>query len=562
MLQTVTLANTFPHRSSPFNISPGYNPVAQIPSGKIAQATNIRPGYNPGYEVVALKIALQYDIILWKNIRCTATEAAGCFDHSLKIRSTEHHQAQKRLDMYQDNNSLIEIVVSPDDHSKLNTYENLLSKDDQSLAFPNVNDIPWLFENPIASLNHNHAKILQLLVDAERQIAQYKKRLSAKEHSKKTKERIRSLIQAEEHNFNVVRKLLSPFLSYKPHQVDVLEALGARTAFSQRIDAYGNTVFRDWGRTEEEDEINHKALAFIESTLPGSLNFQTLVILGPGAGRLPIDFARHFKPKISIACDLNPMLLLMAQEMYRGQKIEFYEIPNIPKNFENSTVKSKLSMKGEPPQEFYFLLADALRLPFAKESADIVLTPWFIDIIHQDLDHFLGQLNRVISTGGHWISFGPLHFDSRDIDQKYSFDEIKIMAHKKGFEIEAHKADIMPYLASPASAYQRFDQVHCIVAKKVKDISPPSPYQAYLPEWILDPTQKIPVLDRFGQLSAGHKIRKDILDQVDGSRSIQDLSIILKDGYGMTDEHANSTILGFFTEIFEDELAKTRKGLG
>ena len=274
-----------------------------------------------------------------------------------------------------------------------------------------------------------------------------------------------------------------------------------------------------------------------------------------------MDLCRLLRPDVAIACDINPFATLMAQNIYQGGRFDYFEFPGIPKDFESSALKRQLAMTKPRPEHFYFLLADALNFPFKKDSMDLVFTPWFIDIIHQDFSVFISQLNPVIKEGGYWISFGPLHFDHRGPEGRYSFEEIKILAEKNGFAIESHGCEFMPYLMSPGSAYQRHDQVHCIVAKKVKTVDKPEQNTKYLPEWILDPSIPVPAEEYILNLQASHGLRSQILNQVDGKRSILDIIPEIGKALGLPHDQAVQMVLGYLTEVYEQQIQDQFRGL-
>ena len=450
--------------------------------------------------------------------------------------------------------AFLPLLVSPDDGSELVLNQGHLQKADQSLAFPNINGIPWLFERPASSLAQWQARS-QMTVNGNQDLIQdLKNQTSRKGVSKKTVERLKAIIKGTEHNNSVLTNLLGSLFVYQLGQLDTIDALLGRPSFTQNLRSYQNIIYRDWAFRDEEYKANRQALDFVAGTIPGEVEFGKTLVMGPGACRLPMDLARQFRPELTLACDINPMLLLMAQAMLQGQTIPYYEFPGAPRDFASFAVKRQLKMEAPPPENFYFVLGDALRQPFKENSMDVVVTPWFIDIIYQDFSDFIVNLNRVIKEGGYWINFGPLLFDHRDYSGRYSFEEIKIMAEKNGFVFESHKVESFSYMASPASAYQRADLLHCMVVKKVKNTGKLLTNPRYLPEWITEPSQPVPMSQEIAKSCASHGIYGGILSLVDGKRSIQEIAQYLMTNHGLPQDQAVNTLLGYFTELYEKEL--------
>ena len=456
--------------------------------------------------------------------------------------------------MLQNNEDLLSVLVAPDDQSGLVMSGPCLAKSD-GRTYPAIPGIPWLFEKPVPALLHWQAKVRLEQENLANRIREGKAKLPLPALNGKTRDRIRQIIKGQERNLKALSDLMGPLLQQEETGVAALEMLAGRSAAQQQLFAYENVVFRDWGWQGGEHDRNQAALAFMEDHIPASVEFGRTLVLGAGACRFPIDFARRYRPDMTIACDINPFLLLVARTILGGGTLEYYEIPAVPKDFASAAVRRKLRMTDENPDNFYLVLADALRPPFSSGSMDVVLTPWFVDIVNVDFAGLAGHLNGLLKEGGHWICWGPLHFNNRGIEGLYSLDEVKILAKKAGFEITTHAVTRQDYLSSPASALHRSDQVHCIVAKKIKSTSVALPEEAgkNVPEWILNPSQPIPRNQGIAAHLARHTLRQEILSLVDGARSIRELTPLLTDKYGLNKDQALTTLLGFFTELYEEE---------
>ena len=110
-----------------------------------------------------------------------------------------------------------------------------------------------------------------------------------------------------------------------------------------------------------------------------------MLVLGAGAGRLAYDIHDNFDCAMTVAMDFNPMLMLVAQTVTRGDTLELYEFPIAPQGFDDGAVKRTLSAPKALDDGFQLVLGDALRAPFRAGAFDTIVTPWLIDIIDDDL---------------------------------------------------------------------------------------------------------------------------------------------------------------------------------
>ena len=111
-----------------------------------------------------------------------------------------------------------------------------------------------------------------------------------------------------------------------------------------------------------------------------------------------------------------------------------------------------------------------MNLIFNKNSFDTVITPWFLDVIPQTIVEYLKRINAVLKKEGHWIYFGPSSFHKNSIEQQYSGKEIKAIALAQGFEVVKEFYTEVPYLQSPNSGQQRFENVLYLSCRKGKKI--------------------------------------------------------------------------------------------
>jgi hypothetical protein len=128
--------------------------------------------------------------------------------------------------------------------------------------------------------------------------------------------------------------------------------------------------------------------------------------------------------------DFNPLLILVANQMAKGDRLSMYEFPIAPKSLEDDAVLRKLSAPERAGENFHLVLGDALRAPFAAGSFDTVVTPWLIDIITEDLPVFAARINRLLRNNGRWVNFGSLAFSDPGRARRYSPEETKAIARR------------------------------------------------------------------------------------------------------------------------------------
>ena len=103
------------------------------------------------------------------------------------------------------------------------------------------------------------------------------------------------------------------------------------------------------------------------------------------------------------------------------------------------------------PEVFHFFLADGTEPPFADQTFDTVVTPWFIDQVPTDLEALLRRVHGLLVPGGRWINHGPLIYrpDALRIARWYSRQEIFDLAGAVGFRMGASESASQPHLVSP-----------------------------------------------------------------------------------------------------------------
>jgi ubiquinone/menaquinone biosynthesis C-methylase UbiE len=123
-----------------------------------------------------------------------------------------------------------------------------------------------------------------------------------------------------------------------------------------------------------------------------------------------------------------------------------------------------LRAPSKPANEFQYVLADATRLPFARDSFQVVFTPFVIDAIGEDLRTFAPKIHRTIQPGGYWVNYGVMIFKP---EISYTGEEVLSIVEDSGFQILNYGYDKKPHVAPRESCLQQvYDCLYFSAVKK------------------------------------------------------------------------------------------------
>jgi len=291
-------------------------------------------------------------------------------------------------------------------------------------------------------------------------------------------------------------------------------------------------VFRDWAWGDEE---SNEALAIVERLwYEGRLNDaapKRVAVFGAGAGRLAVDVHRALTPEQTLALDLSPLPLLIANRVARGEVMKAAEFPIAPRVESDVAVARQLRCPFPWRAGLTYLLADAFFPPFPPGSLDLVLTPWFIDAVDVDPRVTAATVNRVLQPGGLWINFGPLRFTG-PTTRLYTIEEIDEIVGTSGFETRAELREQVPYFACPESGFTRLELVYGFTARKIDD-APPVGRADLRPAWLTDRRSPVPLLPEWAPVQGAAVVAHAVLSLVDGHRSISDIADALGPSWGI-----------------------------
>lgn len=229
-------------------------------------------------------------------------------------------------------------------------------------------------------------------------------------------------------------------------------------------------VFRDWAWSNGHDDEHARALAGLRR-VTAERPFGRTLVLGAGACRLAYDVHLHCAATETAAVDVDPYLLLLAEAVIRGERVvtlteTSVNAPEVEPVSRRWTLGAPDGPLGE--EAFQLFLADGLEPPFADQSFDTIVTPWFIDQVPTDLQRFIGRLHRLLVPGGRWVNRGPLLYrpDMLPVGRWYARQEIFELATAAGFRMGAWESGSQGVLVSPLTGRGLIENVLTFVAER------------------------------------------------------------------------------------------------
>jgi len=425
--------------------------------------------------------------------------------------------------------------------------------------------IPWLFRDPEAARLEWRSRYQGFLHASSAEQTRLEQALGETRRRKSAAARIGALLEARAAQRKEVVELLGPLAlgAVRAHpSLDRTGALHARLPARRDRAMATELLFRDWSWDNLESESLVESVRHVAQGNPklGSPTLEAgkMLTLGAGACRLSHDLHRLCAAQLSVALDVNPMLLFAASRVLHGERITLHEFPDAPLNKASGAVARACAAPDPLPAgdaSFMFVLADALNAPFKPGSFDTVLTPWLVDAGPWTFVDCARAVNRLLREGGTWIDLGPLAFAHRNEAWCHSEEEIPELLAANGFEVVATERRAVPYLQSPASAHGRIERALAFRARKTAAAEPPNPAEL-LPAWLLDAARPVPDLDELVVASAHRLLQAQIFGAVDGQRSIDDIVQLVTKRYGLQRSEAEGTVRRTLLEAYEAMLGE------
>ncbi len=435
------------------------------------------------------------------------------------------------------------------DKTPLTVNDGACRCDACKIDFPSIDGIPWLFAEPQAALGEWRGRLQFALQRLSRDEARVAEELENGDLRPLTKRRLERYRKATASHRRALQKLLGPLdVQSMSGNYQTYLALRTRLPADQGLNTYYANVHRDWSWGREENEASLKQ---IRAVLHENAELGDVLVLGAGAGRLAYDLHMQMDCSRTVALDFNPMLMLVAQAITRGETLKLHEFPIAPKSLEDDAILRMLSAPEPVRDGFHLVLGDALRAPFAPGSFDTLVTPWLIDIISEDLADFAPRVNLLLKPDGRWVNFGSLAFPGPERATQYSPEEAKAIIAESGFSDPYVAEATIAYMCSPASRHARREKVFTFSAYRERDAGKPTRHRA-LPDWIVTGKDPVPLTPSFRTQAMTTQIYAFIMSLIDGKRSIKDIAKVLEQQKMMSRGEAEPAIRSFLTKMYDD----------
>lgn len=447
-------------------------------------------------------------------------------------------------------NNIAALLACPRcDNSPLQSTDTEMHCKACDVSFPQIAGMPWMFSEPFAALGEWRGRLQFALQKIGHEIAGLEKELQSKDIASLAKGRVERYKKALDAHRRSLQKLLRPLeVQALSGNLETYLALRTRLPNDHGLNTYYANIHRDWAWGDDE---NQASLQQIKAVLHDHAELGRVLVLGAGAGRLAYDVHTQLNAESTVAVDFNPMLMLVANAVTKGERLSLYEFPIAPLGHDDDAVLRKLQAPKPVDDNFHLVFADALRAPFPEKSFDTVITPWLIDVINEDLPLLAARINRLLAKNGRWLNFGSLAFSDTKRTRCYSAEETTTIVAENGFSDPYVSEATIPYMCSPASRHGRQERVFSFSAYKERSADKPERYTA-LPEWLVTGKDPVPLSASFKQQAMSTQIYAFIMSLIDGKRSIKEMAVILENQKLMSKEEAEPAIRSFITKMHDD----------
>jgi ubiquinone/menaquinone biosynthesis C-methylase UbiE len=324
--------------------------------------------------------------------------------------------------------------------------------------YPRVAGMPVLLREPDAHVALWRGQLGLLLERGEQTLQALQATADGEGSSASTRARLLALGDAVKSQVADVAALLGPALG---------GAAAPGKALPRGVVEHIGYLYRDWGWPSAGYRENDAALAELGALL-GERRLGRTLVLGAGACGLAYELHRRHGASETVALDIDPYLLVPAQAVLRGEKVQLTEAALGV--LEATDVARAWQLEAATllePGAIRCVFADGLNPPFADASFDSVLTPWFIDQVPRDLPELLSEVARVLRPGGLWLNHGPLIYPEQvPFERRYARAELFELAERQGLRPGAHRLASLPYLVSPLTRRGKHEGVLSFLAHK------------------------------------------------------------------------------------------------
>jgi hypothetical protein len=386
--------------------------------------------------------------------------------------------------------------------------------------YPRLGSIPVLFREPDTYLAIVGQQLRDLAAQIDTTSRALESQVGAPDVLPSARARCEALLSASRQQHSDIAALLTPLLPPAAPQ-PTQPAMNVPSLLTNI-----HYLFRDWGWPSSGDDENARTLAAVLRVL-GSGSIGTTLVLGAGACRLAADLHRAAGTTETVALDIDALLTAAAGVIVRGGTVQLTEAYADINEYERPSTRWTLRAPQPLGAGFHLMLANGLNPPFAPNTFDTVVTPWFIDAIPSDLREAITVAGTVLRRSGRWVSIGPLRYASDvPIARRFSREEVFELVERAGLRLSAWESSSSPSLVSPQTGRGRVEWVVAFCAVKdgsaPQESAPNSP-----PSWILFGHIPIPALDRVPLVAPDDPLSRLVLDAIDGSRTLDGVTEIV-----------------------------------
>lgn len=336
---------------------------------------------------------------------------------------------------------LLPLLRCPATQQALTEKEGKLHSATQS--YPFLHGIPCLYKNPGMALLEWGTKI-QNYVNEESQQIEHLNMLARAPALELTKKRLQQQMQARQQNLDFLTSSLHAFLHYPP--VPIMPS-------SQQIHSYFQLFFRDWCWASEELDAY---TAFVSRHL-GDRKLNVLV-LGSGAGGLSYRLAQAHTNANIISLEHNPFLAITAERLMHGETLSMQHYESYPRSAEQAVQSWQLNADKPVGNNHQSLLAGFPHLPFVERSIDVVIAPWFFDILEQPFANAVRHALPILKDDGELLLFGPANVHKAAPEEQWTTEEMLAYLQPLFADVQ-HESQRLFYLDSPLAAQRRQEQI-------------------------------------------------------------------------------------------------------
>lgn len=414
--------------------------------------------------------------------------------------------------------------------------------------YPLLDGIPFLFAEPGVALDEWRQRYHARLQEIEHRVAVLDQALDGSSLIAAARQRLtheRDALLAHRSELAQLLHALDTTSMAADHATYL--ALRTRLPSDQGLVTYYANLHRDWCWGDAENARSAElVIDAIGSDGPGDL-----LVLGAGGGRLAYDLHQAFDHASTVALDFNPLLMLCAARLSSGATAALHEFPIAPLRADDVAVARTLRAPEPARTGLHWIVANALRAPFARQRFDTVVTPWLVDVVGEPLDVQARRWNQLLREGGQWVWFGSHAFRHPDPASQLGIDESIAIIEQHGFSTPTLVEVDIPYMVSPANRHARTERVVVMSMTKIAEADIPARHVA-LPDWLVRNDVAVPPSESFQTQGMSSRIHGFFFSMIDGQRSLDDMAVLMEQERLMPKAEGIAALRNFFIRALEE----------